>query len=440
MKKWIKDGMNARILKLAIPSIASSITVPLVGMADMAIAGRLGDAAHIGGIAIGAMLFDMLYWNFSFLRVGTAGLTAQAYGRNDFKEAMKVLVQAMTTALLSAAFVLIIQLPYVWGIFKFVSCSAEVAQYARIYFAMRIFAAPATLGLFALRGWFIGMQNTVFTMIIELVVNGVNIGASIFFAIHAGMGVKGIALGTVMAQYSGLLCGLILWCVFYGKMRIYFDWKASMKIKELKNFFALSGNLFLRTVCFLSIYCGFTIFSARYGDTLLAVNTIVMKLMLLYSYIIDGFAYAGEALSGRFIGAKDRPSLTHVTRLLLAWAICIGIVSTVMYLFAGEPLLRLMTSNKEVIAAARVFLPWLLVMPALSCIAFMWDGIFIGATAARSLRNIMILSAAGFFIGFWASESLWGVHALWVGYTLHLLIRSVFTTVMAPKEVFARAG
>ena len=431
--------MNSRILKLAIPSIASSITVPLVGMADMAIAGRLGDAAHIGGIAIGAMLFDMLYWNFSFLRVGTAGLTAQAYGRRDFKEAVKVLLQAMATALLSAAFVLLIQTPYVWGIFKFVTCSAEVELYARIYFTTRIFAAPATLTLFALRGWFIGMQNTVFTMIIELVVNGVNIVVSIWLALFAGMGVKGIALGTVIAQYSGLTCGLILWAIYYGKLRKYIDWASSMRMKDIRNLFILNGNLFLRTICFLLIYCGFTIFSARYGDILLAVNTIMMKLMLLYSYIIDGFSYAGEALSGRFIGAKDSSSLRRCTRLLLTWALVIGVASTGVYFFAGEFLLRLMTSNIEVISASVIFLPWLLVMPALSCIAFMWDGIFIGATAARALRNIMILSAVGFFIGFFLTEWFIGVHALWVGYTLHLLIRSIFTTVMAPKQVFMKA-
>jgi len=435
----MKEGMNARILKLAIPSIASSITVPLVGMVDMAIAGRLGEAACIGGIAIGAMLFDMLYWNFSFLRVGTAGLTAQAYGRRDFSDAMKVLVQAIVVAILSAGAVLLIQMPYVWGIFKVVPCSAEVEAFARIYFGMRVLAAPATLSLFALRGWFIGMQNTVYPMIIEFVVNGVNIVVSIYLALYAGMGVKGIALGTVAAQYSGLCCGVILWFVHYRKLNKYLEWKGCLHPRNLKNFFTLSGNLMLRTICFLLIYSGFTILSARYGDTLLAVSTIMMKLMLLYSYIIDGFAYAGEALAGRFIGAKEPDSLRRVTRILLKWAVGIGVVSTFMYLFAGEPLLRLMTSNITVIDASVAFLPWLLVMPFFSCIAFMWDGIFIGATAARALRNVMIFSVAGFFLGYYAAEPFVGIHALWVGFTFHLLIRSLGTTLMAPKEVFAKA-
>jgi len=439
MNLRFNDWMNVRILKLAVPSIASSITVPLVGMVDTAIAGRLGDAACIGGVAIGAMLFDMLYWNLGFLRVGTAGLTAQAYGRRDFREAMRVLIQSLATALLCAVVVLLIQVPYVWGIFQFVTCSAEVEQYARAYFAIRVFAAPATLSLFALRGWFIGMQNTVFPMIIEFVVNGVNIATSLWLVFYAGMGVKGIALGTVLAQYMGLCCGLFLWAVYYGKFRKYIDWAASIKAKEIKRFFVLNGNLFLRTVCMLFIYCGFTIFAARYGDTLLAVSTIMMKLMLLYSYFIDGFAYSGEALAGRFIGAKEPQSLRLATRLLLIWAVAIGVVSTAVYLFGSEALLHLMTSNQEVVAAAAPFLPWLLIMPTISCIAFIWDGIFIGATAAKALRNVMLLSAMGFIIGYYATESFWGVHALWVGYTLHLFIRSLFMTLFARKEVFERA-
>ncbi|MCL2501888.1 MAG: MATE family efflux transporter [Bacteroidales bacterium] len=434
-----KDGTNARILRLAIPSIASSITVPLVGMTDVAIAGRLGDAAFIGGIAIGAMLFDMLYWNLGFLRVGTAGLTAQAYGRRDFKGAMKALVQSMVTALLAATIVLLIQFPYVWGIFKFVKCSAEVEHFARMYFSVRVFAAPATLSLFALRGWFIGMQNTVSPMIIEFVVNGINIIVSIYLVFYAGMGVHGIALGTVIAQYAGLTCGLILWTAYYRKLRKYIDWAACMRAKDIGRFFALNSNLFFRTLCMLFIYCGFEILAARYGDLLLAVSTIMMKLMLLYSYVVDGFAYAGEALAGRFIGAKDPVSLRRTTRSLMIWAVGIGIVSTFLYLLCGESLLGIMTSNPEVIEAAAVFLPWLLVMPTFSCIAFMWDGIFIGATAVKSLRNVMILAVLGFIAGYYATESLVGIHALWVGYTLHLLIRSVYMTAVARKKVFVRA-
>jgi MATE family multidrug resistance protein len=333
----------------------------------------------------------------------------------------------------------LIQIPFLWGAFRFVPCSAEVSQYARIYFGVRVFAAPATLSLFALRGWFIGMQNTVFTMIIEFVVNGVNIVMSIWLALFAGMGVKGIALGTLIAQYSGLCCGLVLWSVYYGKLRKYVDWAACINLKEIRRFFVLNAHLFVRTACFLLIYCGFTIFSARYGDVLLAVSTIMMKLMLLYSYVIDGFAYAGEALSGRFIGAKDLGSLRHSTRLLMIWAVGIGIVSTFLYLLFGTPLLYMMTSNQEVIDAAKVFLPWLLFMPTFSCIAFMWDGIYIGATAVKALRNVMLLSAAGFFVGFYATETTWGIHALWVGYTLHLVIRSFCTSLFARKEVFAKA-
>ncbi|GAB1374539.1 hypothetical protein MASR1M46_14250 [Bacteroidales bacterium] len=277
--------MNKKILKLAGPSILANITVPLVGMADLAIAGRLGDAAAIGGVAIGTMLFDLLYWNLGFLRVGTGGKAAQAYGRRDFRESMNILVQSLGTALVAAMFLLAIQYVYIVGAFAILDTTPVVEQMAREYFFIRIWAAPATLSLFSFKGWFIGMQNTVSPMITDIIVNVSNVLLSILFAFPMKMGIAGIALGTVAAQYTGLLSAIFLMSRYYRKLFKYLNIRASLKIKEMKEFFVLNGNLFLRSASLLLVYSGFTALSAGYGEELLAVSTIMMKLMLLYSYL-----------------------------------------------------------------------------------------------------------------------------------------------------------
>jgi MATE family multidrug resistance protein len=431
--------MNKRILKLAGPSILANITVPMVGIVDLAIAGRLGDAATIGGIAIGTMLFDLLYWNMGFLRVGTGGFTAQAYGRRDFRDSIRVLVQAVGTALLSAFFILAIQYLYIEVAFKVVDCTPEVESLAKQYFFIRIWAAPATLSLFAFKGWFIGMQNTISPMIADIVVNVANLLYVVYLAIYLKMGVSGIALGTVLAQYTGLLVTISLLVVYYRKLFHYINFKTSLKLREMKNFFMLNGNLFIRSMCLLLVYTGFTSFAARYGDQLLAISTIMMKLMLLYSYFIDGFGYAGEALTGRYIGARDVVSLKSAIRNLFKWSFIIAGVSTLAYFLAGDSLFRLMTNNQDVINGSAQFMPWLLLIPVISCIAFMWDGIYTGATASAAIRNNMIASAFSFFATFYLFEPLIGIQSLYLAFSVHLLVRTVLMTAFAKKEVIGKA-
>lgn len=430
--------MNRRILKLAIPSILANITVPLVGMVDIAIAGRLGNVAAIGAIAVGSMLFDLLYWNFGFLRVGTGGLTAQAYGRRDLQGAMRYFTQGLATAILSALFLIAIQWFFVEAAFAFISPSEEVEGFARQYFFIRIWAAPATLSLFVFKGWFIGMQNTVSPMVLDIVVNVVNTAASAYFALFTPMGIAGVAFGTVIAQYTGLILAFILLRKYYGRLFHYIDIKQDVRFKDMKHFYVINLNLFLRSLCFMLIYCGFTTIAARYGDTELAVSTIIMKLLMLYSYFLDGFAYAGEALTGRYIGASDRTSLSKAVRILFLWTAGIAIVSTAAYGFGGEWMVRLMTNESEVIAASRPYLFWLTIMPVFSCAAFIWDGIFIGATAATAIRNSMIWASIAFYVCYFALYRTLGINALYMAYFAHLIARDIYQTVTAKKEVFGR--
>lgn len=428
--------MNRTVLKLAVPSIFANITVPLVGMVDTAIAGRLGDASVLGGIAIASMLFDLLYWNMGFLRMGTGGMVAQAYGRRDFKDAMNVYALGMATAFAFALLFLVLQYLYVEVAFRFIECSPEVEALAREYFFIRIWAAPATLSLNVFKGFFIGMQNAVSPMAVDVTVNITNVVASIFFALYAGLGFGGIAWGTLVAQYTGMALAVILMIVYYRRFFHYIDIRGSIRLSKMKRFFMLNADLFVRSLSFLFIYAGLTSLAAGYGDVALAVSSIMMKLMLLYSYFIDGFAYAGEALSGRYIGAKDKESLVRAVKVIFLWCAGIGIVSTFGYWAGGEWLFRFMATDPVVIAESARYLPWLLIMPLVSCVAFTWDGIFIGATATKAIRNSMLWAVVGFFASYWLLEGKYGVQSLWVGYMAHLVIRTAYLSAVAKKEVF----
>ena len=380
-------SINRSILKLAIPSILANITVPLVGMADIAIAGHLGAQAAtlIGGIAIGSMLFDLLYWNFGFLRIGTGGLAAQAYGAGDRRECARVLARAMAMSLAIALFLIAIQWLVVKLAFLVVDCTPEVRELASRYFYIRIWAAPATLSLMALKGWFIGMQDSVSSMICDVTVNVANIGLSVLLAIGLvvsgttivpAMGFSGIATGTLAAQWTGFAVAVIILAVKYFGPALSLlkrsDYTTLFKGDQTRRFFVMNTDLFVRSLCFIAIYIGFTVLSARYGDVLLAVSSILMKLLLLFSYFTDGFAYAGEALTGRFIGAKDPASLRLTVKLTFVWSMAVALIFVLIYRFAGTPMLRVMTSDVTVINAAKDFMPWLLLMPVVGCAAFTW--------------------------------------------------------------------
>ena len=451
--------INKDILKLAIPSILANITVPIVGMVDIAVAGHLDTSAAvmIGGIAIGTMLFDLLYWNFGFLRVGTGGLAAQAYGRGDRRECARIFSRAAGIALACALVLIAIQWIFVKAAFLVVDCTPEVRELASKYFFIRIWAAPATLSLMAFKGWFIGMQDSVSPMITDLVVNGMNVLMSIVLALgitvggwhYDGMGFAGIAAGTVAAQYSGLLAAAGLMIFKYSRNTFSHltaeDLRTLLRGSETRRFFVMNADLFVRSLCFIAIYIGFTVISARYGDVLLAVSSIMMKLLMIFSYFTDGFAYAGEALTGRYIGAKDQPMVRQTVRWTFAWSMAIAVIFMAIYHFAGVPMLKMMTSDLTVVQAAKGYLPWLLLMPPIGCAAFTWDGIYIGATASKAIRNSMLWAVLAFGVTWVAGNLLlnhsiigdgisaraddMAMHVLMAAYFAHLLARTVYLSV-----------
>ena len=289
--------MNRKILSLAIPNIVSNITIPLLGMVDMAIVGHLGDDALIGGIGIGTSVFNFIYWNFAFLRMGTSGLTAQSYGARNFPEITAVLVRALSVSLLAAVLLILFREPVGRLAFRMMDGTPHTMGYAAEYFYARIWAAPATVSLFAFQGWFIGMQNSRFPMYISIAINLVNILCCLWFALGLGWGITGVAWGTVVAQYTGLLLSVALWLRYYRRFGRYVDLRDSLRLRPMTAFFRINGDIFLRTACIVIVYTFFTAASSGMGDTLLAVNMLLMQLFTLFSYLMDGFAYAGEALA-----------------------------------------------------------------------------------------------------------------------------------------------
>ncbi len=442
MKNMRQVPLNKEVLRLAVPSLLANITIPLVGIVDTAIAGHISDASAIGGIAIGTMLFDLLYWNFGFLRVGTAGMTAQAWGKEPHSNSAHnvthsvgagtnaILIQSLTTALVASLLIWLLQYPFIVISLRLIPCSPEVAAFAREYFFIRIWAAPATLSLMALRGWFIGMQNTIATMIVDLVVNSVNMLASWLLAVHTPLGAMGVAWGTLIAQYSGMAVAAGILLTRYAVSGSLAETRSALQWQRMKRLMVLNKDLFIRSICFMVVYVGFTSLSARYGDTELAVSSIIMKLFMLFSYFIDGFAYAGEALTGRYIGAREDDNVRRVVGVLLIWTLSIGIVCSLLYGITGTSMIGVMTNDKNIIAASKPYLIWLWLMPVASSAAFLWDGIYIGATAGKELRNCMIWSAVGFALTYALLERPFGMQALYGAYFVHLAVRTLYLSLL----------
>lgn len=390
--------MNRKILQLAIPSIVSNITVPLLGLVDVAIVGHLGSASYIGAIAVGGMLFNMIYWIFGFLRMGTSGMTAQVYGKRDLTEVVRTLLRTVGVGLLISLGLWILQSPILRGAFVLIDATEEVKRWASLYFNICIWGAPAILGLYGFAGWFIGMQNSRFPMFIAITQNIVNIAASLCFVFVLGMKVEGVALGTLIAQYAGLFMAFALWLKYYGRLKAYIDWNGLWGGEEMRRFFSVNSDIFFRTLCLVAVTTFFTSTGARQGDVILAVNTLLMQLFTLFSYIMDGFAYAGEALAGRFIGAKNDVGLRRCIRLLFLWGIGLSLSFTILYAFLGRDFLGLLTNDTSVIEASGDYFYWVLAIPLCGFSAFLWDGIFIGATATRQMLYSMLVASATFFI------------------------------------------
>lgn len=429
---------DKEILAIALPSIVSNITVPLLGLVDVSIVGHLGAAAYIGAIAVGGMLFNIIYWIFGFLRMGTSGMTSQAYGRRDTTEEVRLLLRAVGIGIAVAVGLILLQTPICHAAFWLIHPTDEVRELATRYFHICIWGAPAMLGLYGLTGWYVGMQNSRIPMWIAIAQNVVNIGASLCFVFLGGMKVEGVALGTLVAQYAGLGMGLLMWRRQYAgalwptvRLELRMARRGVWQREAMLRFFGVNRDIFLRTLCLVGVTLFFTSAGAGRGEVILAVNTLLMQLFTLYSYIMDGFAYAGEALSGKQIGAGDRKAFDATVRRLFAWGGAMSVLFTLVYALGGNDFLGLLTDNEEVILAADDYFGWSLAIPAAGLAAFIWDGVFIGATATRGMLQSMAVAAASFFLVYYGLSPYYGNHALWMAFLSYLFMRGAVQTLLS---------
>ncbi len=423
-------SLDRQIMHIAIPSIVSNITVPLLGLVDLAIVGHLGATAYIGAISVGGMVFNVMYWIFGVIRMGSSGLTAQAYGHRDFIEATMLLTRAIVISFGIALLLMLLQ----WPIYKLsilvMSPGAEVERFVKVYFDICIWGAPPALMMFAFSGWFLGMQDSKTPMLIAILQNLANIAASLFFVYSLHMKVEGVALGTLLAQYVGLAVAIIIFLWKYKKMKRYFRWSGVVDGKAMQRFFVVNRDIFLRTICLVAVFLFFTSAGSWQGDTILAINTILMQFFMFFSYIMDGFAFAGEALSGKFYGAGDDRSLQFVVRRLFRWGAVMTALFSFVYFIADIPIVSLLTDDPAVINHVSAYTFWTWLFPVAGVAAFIWDGVFVGLTETRGLLVSSAIATVFFFAVYFMLFHSFQNHALWLAFIIYLAARGISQTII----------
>ena len=407
--------MNRRILAIALPSIVTNITVPLLGLIDITIAGHLGRTEYIGAIAVGAMMFNLIYWNFGFLRMGTAGMTAQAYGRGDHPGAASVLLRAASLAAAIAAAILLLQVPLQWLLLSVVAPSPNVEGLARQYFYICVWGAPAMLIDMAIKGWFIGMQDSRTPMLMAIGINVANIAASLLAVYAFDMGFAGITVGTVIAEYAGMAFGIAVIVRRHGRLLRRMGLRTAVVAAELRRFFGINADIFLRSACLMAVNLFFVSVGARSGDITLAVNALIMQLFTLFSYFMDGFAFSGEALAGRYAGARDRQSLYSCIRHIFAWGAGVAAAFMLAYMAGAD-----------------------IIFPVAGMAGFVWDGVYIGLTATREMLATILVSSAVFFALYFLLPTGMGNDRLWLAFVAYLAMRGLSQTAVFRHRLLPR--
>ena len=412
--------------RLALPMILSNLTVPLLGAVDTAVMGHLEHPYYLGAVAVGALVFNYLYWSFGFLRMGTTGLTAQAAGAKDGGEVRAVFGRAAVLGVGLGLSAIILQVPIIAAALALFDASPEVETLAHAYFSIRIWSAPAVLVQYAMLGWFLGNQNTRAVLLVQVFTNGLNVILDIWFVMGLGWGVEGVALATVIAEVSGVVLGIVGMRSVVANVGGHWQVKLLFDVSRFRKLISINRDLFVRTLCLLSAFAWFTAKGAEMGDTILAANAVLLMFQSIMSYGLDGFAHAAEALVGDAIGAKNRHSLGRSVRAAAQWAALIAAAYTVLYWLAGPLLIALMTDIETVKDQALIYLPWMILSPVVSVWGFLLDGIFIGATETRPLRNSMIIALVMFIFGVWLLLPMFGNHGLWLAFVGFMGLRGVF--------------
>ncbi|MDX1516569.1 MAG: MATE family efflux transporter [Woeseiaceae bacterium] len=413
------------VWRIAAPMILSNVSVPLLGMVDTGVTGHLESPAYLGGVAVGSIIFSFLYTGVNFLRMGTTGIAAQQFGADDYDGLRASLGQAVIVALAIASVLLLLQLPIGELAVRLVGADPDVQEHAYTYFYTRIWSAPGTLANMVLIGWFLGLSNARVPLLVFLTVNVSNIVLDLIFVVGLGMKVDGVALASVIAEYTGLAVALYFVALELRRREGRWPMPRLVRPDAYGAFFSVNANLFVRTMALMFTIAFVTAQGARMGEVILAANAIMMNFQNLTAFGLDGFAHAAEALVGRAVGAKRRDALQAAVRLSLKWSLMFAAGFTLLYLLAGPLLIRVLTDLDDVRAAALRYLPWMIVSPLISVWSFLYDGVYVGATRAKAMRDIMLISTFAVFLPAWYLLQDLGNHGLWLAFMLFLASRGV---------------
>jgi len=428
--------VNNKIFKIALPNIISNITIPLLGLVDLALMGHLGKLDFIGAIALSGMIFNLLYWSFSFLKMGTSGLTAQAYGARNLESTILNLSRSLYVAIIGSLIIIVLQKPIEIISFYFINADNGVEEIAKSYFYIRIWAAPASISLFAISGWFIGMQNAKTPMIIAITGNILNIIFSSIFVYYFHMQERGVALGTLIAQYISLAIAIVFLRKYYSKLFKYWSYKAMIKLSEIKKFFTVNKDIFIRTLCIIFVFTFFTSQSASTNKSILAVNSLLLQFIFIFSYFIDGFAHAAEALVGKYIGSGEKHKLKKLIKILFLWAFGLSTCFSLVYKIAYIDILKALTNDISIINLAKEYILWIIFMPLASFASYIFDGIYIGATASINMRKTMLMATILIFIPtYYIFKNQIGNHALWLAMFSFMFGRGLFQAILLKKSL-----
>lgn len=427
----VQEVTHARVLKIAIPIVISNATIPILGIVDTGVVGQMGEAAPIGAVGIGAIILTAIYWFFGFLRMGTTGLAAQARGQGDRGEVAAILTRVLMIGLGAGVILIAAQSLLFWGAFKVSPASPEVEELASGYLAIRIWSAPAAIAIYGLLGWLIAAERTGAVLALQVWMNGVNIVLDLWFVLGLGWGVNGVAFATFLAEWSAL--GLGLWlCRSAFNVPDWRDWGRVFDKVRLIRFAQVNGDILIRTAALQSIFLSFMMFAARFGDVTLAANQILLQFLYVTGYALDGFAFAAEAMVGAAMGATDRRTLRRASILSSFWGLICNIGLAAAFFVFGPMMIEIMSEAKEVNATAMDYLPWMVAAPLVGLASWMLDGIFIGATRTKDMRNMMLLSAIAYFATAFALMPLFGNHGLWAALILSFVYRGVLLGLRYP--------
>ncbi|MBD1547075.1 MATE family efflux transporter [Roseibium aggregatum] len=423
------DVTHRSVLAIAVPMTLAFLSTPLLGVVDTAVIGRLGDAALVGGIAIGGVIFDLVFTTFNFLRSGTTGLTAQAYGADDQSEIKATFLRALFIAAVAGLAVILLQVPFLEIGLTFMGGSADVQSATRRYFEIRVYSAPFLLANYAILGWFLGLSRAGTGLFLQLFLNGLNIALSIWFVMGLGWSIEGVAAATVLSEAAACLAGLLL-ILRAARGSVWPMWSVVFDRRLLLRMMAINRDIMIRSFSLLFAFAFFTARSADQGDVLLAANAILEKFFLVGGYFLDGLATAVEQLAGRAVGARYRPAFDRAVKLTTLWGFALALCLALVYFATGPLLVDLMTVSPGVRELGRVYLPWAALTPLFGVLAFQMDGVFIGATWSRDMRNMMLLSLAIYIAAYYTLFPLMGNHGLWLSLEIFLGARGISLAAM----------